>query len=97
MRVAYTRRTSACPVQRLYSVLPYVLRGSNFAKILFIDVPLYHPLGVVTFEVQASNIFVSPAGTSKARMGLLLFASIRSLGWVLDSPFARSKIAEEEG
>ena len=95
MRVAYTRRTSACPVQRLYSVLPYVLRGSK--KILFIDVPLYHPLGVVTFEVQASNIFVSPAGTSKARMGLLLFASIRSLGWVLDSPFARSKIAEEEG
>ena len=46
MRVAYTRRTSACPVQRLYSVLPYVLRGSK--KILFIDVPLYHPLGVRT-------------------------------------------------
>ena len=91
MRVAYTRRTSACPVQRLFSVL----RGSK--KFLGIAVPLFPPVGVVTFEVQASNIFVSPVTLSKARMGLLLFASIRSLSWVLDSPFARSKIAEEEG
>ena len=90
MRVAYTRRTSACPVQRLFSVL----RGSK--KFLGIAVPLFPTVGVVTFEVQASNIFVSPV-TVESRMGLLLFASIRSLGWVLDSPFARSKIAEEEG